>query len=34
MELFETTRSDVDVKYDFFIPFPELDSKGVRVLYN
>jgi hypothetical protein len=28
MELFETTRKDVDYKHDFFIPFPDLSSKG------
>ena len=32
MELFETTRRDVDPMHDFFIPFPALDSKGVRVM--
>ena len=31
-ELFETTRKDVDPKHDFFIPTPDLDSKGVRVM--
>jgi hypothetical protein len=34
MELFETTRKDVDMKHDFFIPFPDLSSKGVRVLFK
>jgi len=32
MELYETTREDVDPVYDFFSPFVKLDSKGVRVL--
>lgn len=30
-ELFETDQSDVDLKHDFFLPSPKLDSKGVRV---
>jgi cytochrome P450 len=32
MELYETTREDVDVVHDFFNPSARLDSKGVRVL--
>jgi cytochrome P450 len=32
LELFETTREDVDMVHDFFIPMARLDSKGVRVL--
>lgn len=32
MELYETDRTDVEVKYDNFTPKPKLDSKGVRVL--
>jgi hypothetical protein len=32
MELYETTRRDVDVAHDFLLPYPELDSKGIRVL--
>ncbi len=32
MELYETTRRDVDVAHNFFLPYPVLDSKGVRVL--
>jgi cytochrome P450 len=32
LELFETTREDVDIMHDFFNPYPRLDSKGVRVL--
>jgi hypothetical protein len=34
IELFETTRADVDIEHDFFNPFPRLDSKGVRVILN
>ncbi|KAB2571853.1 Cytodhrome monooxygenase aflU [Lasiodiplodia theobromae] len=34
MELFETDRSDVDLKHDFFNPCAKLDSKGVRVIIN
>ncbi|KAL1650733.1 hypothetical protein SLS58_000851 [Diplodia intermedia] len=30
LELFETDRSDVDLKHDFFNPSPKLDSKGLR----
>jgi cytochrome P450 len=32
LELYETTRDDIDVVHDFFNPSPRLDSKGVRVL--
>ncbi|RHZ49181.1 cytochrome P450 [Aspergillus thermomutatus] len=32
LELYETTVEDVAVKHDIFIPFPRMDSKGVRVL--
>jgi len=32
LELFETTREDVDPVHDFFNPSARLDSKGVRVL--
>ncbi|KAI9778818.1 MAG: hypothetical protein M1839_007908 [Geoglossum umbratile] len=32
LELYQTTREDVDVAHDFFNPSPRLDSKGVRVL--
>ena len=32
LELFETTREDVDTAHDFFNPSARLDSKGVRVL--
>ncbi|KAI9883757.1 MAG: hypothetical protein M1823_004458 [Watsoniomyces obsoletus] len=32
LELYETTRRDVDTQHDFVIPLPALDSKGVRVL--
>jgi cytochrome P450 len=34
LELFETTRDDVEIEHDFFNPFPRLDSKGVQVLVN
>lgn len=30
-ELYETDISDVEFAHDFFLPFPKLDSKGVRV---
>ena len=30
LELYKTTREDVDVKHDFFVALPNLDSKGVR----
>ena len=32
MELYETTREDVDIVHGFFASSPRLDSKGVRVL--
>jgi cytochrome P450 len=32
LELFETTRADVDLAHDFFNACPRLDSKGVRVM--
>ncbi|KAL9078820.1 MAG: hypothetical protein Q9157_002261 [Trypethelium eluteriae] len=32
LELFETTRADVDIEHDYFTAFPRLDSKGVQVL--
>jgi hypothetical protein len=31
MELFETTREDVDIAYDILIPFPKKGSRGVRL---
>lgn len=31
-ELFNTGREDVDVAHDFFNPYPNLTSEGVRVL--
>ncbi|KAL6721586.1 hypothetical protein ACLMJK_000690 [Lecanora helva] len=34
LELFDTTRRDVDAEHDFMVPCPRLDSKGVRVLVN
>ncbi|KAL4987950.1 cytochrome P450 [Aspergillus falconensis] len=30
-ELYETDISDIEFQHDFFLPFPKLDSKGVRV---
>ncbi|OKL64358.1 hypothetical protein UA08_00972 [Talaromyces atroroseus] len=30
-ELYETDLTDVELSHDFFLPFPKLDSKGVRV---
>jgi cytochrome P450 len=32
MELFETTKEDVEMKHDLFIPGPKKGSKGVRVV--
>lgn len=34
LELFETTRDDVDFRYDWVVPHARLDSEGVRVLVN
>lgn len=34
MELFETTRRDVDCAHDMFLPMPAQDSKGVRVVFK
>jgi hypothetical protein len=33
-ELFETTRADVDIKHDLFLPQADLKSKGVRVIFK
>ncbi len=33
-ELFETTRSDVDIKHDLFLPCADPKSKGVRVIFK
>lgn len=30
-ELYETDMTDVEFAHDFFLPFPKLDSKGIRV---
>nr|OQO26112.1 hypothetical protein B0A51_04506 [Rachicladosporium sp. CCFEE 5018] len=30
-ELFETSRGDVDMAHDFFVPYSSVDSKGVRM---
>lgn len=32
LELFETTREDVTLAHELFLPFPRLGSKGVRVV--
>lgn len=32
MKLFETTREDVEIKHDLFLPLPKVGSKGVRVI--
>ena len=32
LELFETTRADVDMVHDFFNPSVKLDSKGIRAM--
>ena len=32
IELYETERRDAEIERDFFNPFPDLGSKGVRVL--
>ncbi|KAJ4361505.1 hypothetical protein N0V95_001842 [Ascochyta clinopodiicola] len=34
MRLWETTRGDAEIERDFFNPFPALDSKGVRVVFE
>jgi hypothetical protein len=33
-ELFETTRADVDIKHDLFLPQADLKSMGVRVIFK
>ncbi|RVX68772.1 hypothetical protein B0A52_07658 [Exophiala mesophila] len=30
-DLYQTDHSDVDLAHDFFLPFPRLDSQGIRV---
>ncbi|PGH12815.1 hypothetical protein AJ79_04039 [Helicocarpus griseus UAMH5409] len=30
-DLYKTDRSDVDIAHDYFLPFPKLDSEGIRV---
>ncbi len=32
MELYKTTKEDVEIQYDLFVAIPKADSKGVRVL--
>jgi len=34
MELFETTRRDVDCEHDMFLPMPAYDTKGVKVVFK
>ena len=31
-QLYETTREDVTMAHELFLPFPKVGSKGVRVL--
>jgi hypothetical protein len=33
-ELFETSRADVDIQHDRFLPQAALNSKGVRVVFR
>jgi hypothetical protein len=33
-ELFETTRKDVDIQHDLFLPHPFAGSKGVKVVFK
>ena len=33
-ELFETTRTDVDIQHDLFLPRPALGRKGVKVVFK
>lgn len=32
MQLFEVSHDDIEMKHDFFDPYPKLDSKGLRVI--
>jgi hypothetical protein len=32
MQLFETTKEDIEIHYDRFVPTPKDGTKGVRVL--
>jgi hypothetical protein len=32
LELYETDKSDLVLKHDFFLPAPKSESKGVRVV--
>ena len=32
MELYETTKEDVEIQYDQFVALPKADSKAVRVI--
>ena len=32
--LYQTTKADVEIMYDTFVPTPHRDSKGVLILVN
>ena len=32
LELYQTTRKDVELQHDYFVPKPDASSKGVRIL--
>jgi cytochrome P450 len=32
--LFETDESDVELQHDLFVPYPKLDSRGIRVMFE
>ncbi|EON69687.1 hypothetical protein W97_08947 [Coniosporium apollinis CBS 100218] len=32
MELFDTSTEDVEFKYDLFVPYPKIESEGIRVV--
>ncbi len=34
MVLFETDESDVELQHDLFVPYPKLDSRGIRVVFE
>ena len=34
VKIFETDRSDLEMEYDLFAPFPKKDSKGLKVLFE
>jgi cytochrome P450 len=31
--LFETDISDIELQHDLFVPYPKLDSRGIRVVF-